>query len=102
MSAVSPWRMCGVLGDVAIVVVVHKGMTVDRVVERQRDHCEQETHDRVALFGRREQTLRLGRGFSFFGGWQQRDLTTEGAQEHRGGHAKGTGAGNCRFLIDDC
>src|SRR5580700_11022901 len=59
-----------ILGDVAVVVIVHEGMVVDRVVEGKSDYRKKQAQDRVALFGRREQARWLSRGYSFLCGWQ--------------------------------
>jgi hypothetical protein len=40
-----------ILRDVTIVVIVYKRMAIDRVVERKRDHRENQAHDGCALFG---------------------------------------------------
>ena len=63
-----------VLGDIAVVIVIDKGMAIDRVVERERGDNQQETENDIALFGRGEKT-RLLRG------WQQKDLTTEDTED---------------------
>jgi len=39
-----------ILSDITIVIVVDERVTIDRVVERQRSHHEQETENYVALF----------------------------------------------------
>ena len=65
-----------ILGDVAVIVIVDERVAIDRVVERQRCHHQQETQDYVALFGRREKSRWLFKRFSR-GSRQQLDLTTE-------------------------
>jgi hypothetical protein len=40
-----------ILRDVTIVVIVYKRMAIDRVVERKRDHRENQAHDGCALCG---------------------------------------------------
>ena len=44
-----------ILGDVAVIVIIHEGMAVDRVVERERDDRQQQAHDRVPLLRIRKQ-----------------------------------------------
>jgi hypothetical protein len=44
-----------VLGDVAVIVVIYKRMMVDGVIERERQNCEEQAHNLIALFGGGEQ-----------------------------------------------
>ena len=41
-----------VFADVAVVIVVNEGVAVDRIVERQYRHHQQQTQNDVALFRR--------------------------------------------------
>ena len=51
-----------IVDDVTVVIVVREGMTIDRIVERERDHGEKQAHDGIALLGRRKQaSLAFGR-----------------------------------------
>ena len=70
-----------ILGDVAVIVIVHKRMAIDGVVERERNDCEQQAGDWVAFFGRGEDARRLLRGRGFLGGRQLQDLTTEDTED---------------------
>ena len=74
--------------DVTIVVVVHERMVIDRVVERKRDHRQQQTDDLVPLLRIRKQVRLVFRE-------QHQDLTTEDTKEHRGGSTEVTSRGNC-------
>ena len=72
-----------VLGDVAVVVIIHERMTVNRIVERERNHREQQACNRIPLLG-------IGKQADLVLGRQQLDLTTEDSTEHRGGNTEGT------------
>ena len=73
-----------IIDDVSVIVIIHKRMAVDRVVERQRDHRQQQADDLVPLPRIRKQAcLALGR--------QYQDLTTEHTEEHRGETRKARG-----------
>src|SRR5436305_2344069 len=68
----------GVLGDVAIVVVVHERMAVDWVIDRQSGYHQEKTQNNVALFRGGESAGRHFRRLSY-SGRQRKDLITAGA-----------------------
>ena len=56
-----------IFDDVAVVIVIHEGMAVDRVVQRQCRRDQEKTQNYVAFFRRREKRCGLrGRGLRFF------------------------------------
>lgn len=65
-----------VFSDVTVVVVIHEGVAVDRVVKREGGDHEEKTKNDVPLFGRGEKAGGLFRRLSCRGR-QQKNLTTE-------------------------
>jgi hypothetical protein len=63
-----------VLRDVTVIVVVHEGMPVHRIVESECDHREKQTQDGITLFRGCEQA-------DLVWGRQQLDLTTEDSED---------------------
>jgi len=66
-----------VLGDIAIVIIVYEGMTIDWIVEGERYHCEEEADDEIPPTGMREFA-------DLFCGTQLLDLTTEDTKDTEG------------------
>ena len=67
-----------IVGHISGVIVVDKWMLVDRVIQDEGHHHDEQTQNQVALVGRSEESLRLGRRGNRFsrGRWQQKNLTT--------------------------